>query len=84
MIRHSDMQSAFKDTPRILEHSGYLKRTLVLGHLCTLKTLERHSEGTQRALEHLRHSGTWTLWALRHMGTWEFEALYLVGSDFSG
>ena len=34
-----------------------------------------HSEGTRRALEHLRHSGTWALTALRHLGTGALRAL---------
>ena len=67
MIRHSDMQSTFKDTPRILKHSRYLKRTLVLGHLCTLKALEGHSEGT-RALKALRHLDTLGSQTHGHLG----------------
>ena len=43
LIRHSDMERAFKDTQRTLEHLRHSESTRVVGH----------SEGTQRTHGHL-------------------------------
>ena len=63
---------------------GYLDDTWVLGH----------SEGTRRALGHMRHSspravralghlGTWALGHSGSQGTWAVKALYLADSIMS-